>query len=307
MLVQVDYDGDKSDAILPLTLLRLQNVTVASLTAENFAGWAPAGTALSSTTVTGTASNDILIAPPTRSVINAGDGNDEIVGSNLADEINGGLGSDIIDGGGGNDILRGGDGDDRISDSHGTDLIEGGAGNDIIDIYRPAAPMGGNTLAETVTVDAGDGNDYLRFEIGRHPYLNRDDRAITLIADLGAGDDVIELLAPELGVDLPDAVITLGAGRDRFILNSLSYYYGINITITDFTAGNAGDILDLAKAIQIGQGWDFVTNPLPRAICNWCRMVPIRWSFSTMMAVAAGAAVVFTSRSRRWLALRHRA
>ena len=41
-LVQVDYDGNKSDAILPRTILRLENVTATSLIAENFGGFDPA-------------------------------------------------------------------------------------------------------------------------------------------------------------------------------------------------------------------------------------------------------------------------
>ena len=79
------------------------------------------------------------------------------------DVLDGGAGNDKLDGGIGNDILRGGDGDDILSDDYGSDLLDGGAGNDTIVIVRPA-PLSGLPLpVETVTINAGDGDDLVRF------------------------------------------------------------------------------------------------------------------------------------------------
>ncbi|WP_324073150.1 MAG: hypothetical protein RSE14_09630 [Erythrobacter sp.] len=260
-LVQFDYDGSKGTAIRPFTLVRLQNVTATSLTAANFAGLDPAGGSPLLLAVNGTEGADLIFAPSSGGNITAGGGNDEIIGGFRADIIDGGAGNDIIDGGAGDDTLRGGDGDDTITDEWGNDTIEGGGGNDRIDIYRPPLSDGGLSLPQTVTINAGDGNDAVSFRIGGDRNLNFSDRDITLIAHLGAGDDVITLTAVETNADLPTTTLTMGSGRDRLVLDNRTFLYGLFITITDFAAGNSGDILDLARAIQIGQGWNRVANP----------------------------------------------
>ena len=70
----------------------------------------------------------------TGTTINAGDGNDSVIGSGKNDSIDGGLGNDTIGGGLGNDLLKGSD---------GRDLMDGGAGNDTID---------GGTETDTETI-----------------------------------------------------------------------------------------------------------------------------------------------------------
>lgn len=83
-----------------------------------------------------------------RVIVDGGDGNDLIYGSENADELKGGAGNDHIDGlddsdnlygGEGNDQLFGGDGDDALSGEGGVDSIYGdqlrptrGWGNDLI-------------------------------------------------------------------------------------------------------------------------------------------------------------------------------
>ena len=82
-------------------------------------------------------------------VIEAGNGNDLITGSNdFAEMIDGGDGADTIVGAGGNDTLDGGDGDDSISGNAGQDVIIGDDGQDTID---------GGTGNDNI--DAGDGQD----------------------------------------------------------------------------------------------------------------------------------------------------
>ena len=260
-LIQLDYDSAKGNVVAPFTIIRLQNVTASSLTAANFAGLNPAGGAPVVQTVNGTAGNDLIFGPSSGAVINGGDGADEIFGGFRADTIDGGIGNDIIDGGAGSDTLRGGAGDDLVTDEWGNDVIDGGAGNDRILISRPGIPGVDTPLAETVTINAGDGNDYVRLELDRRDFAPINHRTLHGIVDLGAGDDVIELTTAALQVLLPTAQITLGTGRDRVILDTRAPQLGLSVTITDFVAGNSGDILELAQALFIAQGWDRIANP----------------------------------------------
>lgn len=73
--------------------------------------------------------------------VDAGDGNDTIIGSAGDDTLRGGNGDDIINGGNGDDtlygeaghdILSGGNGDDSFFASGGADIYKGGAGYDVI-------------------------------------------------------------------------------------------------------------------------------------------------------------------------------
>ncbi len=260
-LIVLDYDGSKGNVVAPFTIIRLENVTATSLTAANFAGLDPAGGAPVVQTITGTTGNDLLFGPDSGATINGGDGADEIFGGFRTDTIDGGIGNDIIDGGAGSDTLRGGGGDDLITDQWGNDVIEGGAGNDRILIYRPGIGSAEAVLNETVTINAGDGNDYVRLELDRRSFVPLDQRTLHGVVDLGAGDDVIELTTSAIQVLLPTAQITLGTGRDRVIIDTRAPQLGLSVTITDFTVGNAGDILDLPLALFIAQGWDRITNP----------------------------------------------
>jgi Ca2+-binding RTX toxin-like protein len=260
-LIQLDYDGSKSNVVAPFTIIRLQDVTASSLTAANFAGLNLAGGAPVVQTVGGTTGNDLIFGPDTGATINGGEGVDEITGGFRADTIEGGIGNDIIDGGAGNDILRGGEGDDLITDEWGNDLIEGGAGNDRILIYRPGVPGVDTVRNETVTINAGDGNDYVRLELDRDNFAPFNQRTLHGVIDLGAGDDVIELTTSALNIVLPTAQITLGTGRDRVIIDSRAPQLGMAVTINDFVVGNAGDILEVAVPLGIVPTWDRVSNP----------------------------------------------
>ncbi|WP_158623211.1 Hint domain-containing protein [Pseudorhodobacter sp. E13] len=129
--------------------------------------------------------------------INAGAGNDTIVGGAGSDTLYGGLGDDSIYGGtgtGGYDDLYGGDGNDKIhsSDSDGNYTF-GGAGNDTV--------YGGSGFD---SVEGGDGNDVL-YGGGGGDILTGDQGDDTI--DGGAGNDVI------FGGEGNDS-LTAGAGDD---------------------------------------------------------------------------------------------
>ena len=73
--------------------------------------------------------------------INAGAGNDNVIGSDFNDTINGGAGVDNLKGGAGNDTIKGGAGGDIITGGKGNDKLYGEAGKN------------------TFIFNAGDGND----------------------------------------------------------------------------------------------------------------------------------------------------
>lgn len=73
--------------------------------------------------------------------INAGAGNDNVIGSDFNDTINGGAGVDNLKGGAGNDTIKGGAGDDIITGGKDNDKLYGEAGKN------------------TFIFNAGDGND----------------------------------------------------------------------------------------------------------------------------------------------------
>jgi Ca2+-binding RTX toxin-like protein len=105
------------------TLVVLENVTVSSLTADNFMGYAPDG-----------------VPPP----VMATEGDDTLTGTSGGDTIDGLGGDDSIDGLGGSDSLNGGD---------GNDTLRGGAGDDILTTGNPTPLTNGDSAF------GGDGND----------------------------------------------------------------------------------------------------------------------------------------------------
>jgi Ca2+-binding RTX toxin-like protein len=126
--------------------------------------------------------------------VDAGKGDDTIVGTSGANVINGDDGNDTITGGDGNDTLNGGNGNDTFlegSASNGGDTITGGAGTDTVN-------YGSRMNAVTVTIGTGSADDGEDME--------GDDVTVENVVG-GAGDDVIT-------GDSGNNVITGGAGAD---------------------------------------------------------------------------------------------
>jgi len=117
-------------------------------------------------------------------VIDAGPGDDTVCAGDGDDEVHGGDGDDRICAGAGNDLVFGDDGNDRISGDEGDDVLFGGDGDD---------GLAGNQGDDEVHGDAG--NDIVLGDEG-------DDEVFG-----GAGDD---LVFGEAGVDIVDG----GPGND---------------------------------------------------------------------------------------------
>jgi Ca2+-binding RTX toxin-like protein len=269
VVVRVDVDGfgGNSGGSYVRDVFRLLKVNVSQLTAYNFAGFAPDGSALASNSMNGTAQSewlhadaggstlngldgdDRLIGSTGQDVLDGGAGNDLVEGSYGNDQLDGGIGNDRLDGGAGNDVLHGGDGDDILTDPSGADTIDGGAGNDVIDIIR----AGDQGDLGTVTINAGDGDDFVRYLID--DFRGRD--SANLVVDLGAGNDRVEIPL------YLQTHLTLGAGQDRVVLDGLPSERDPSasaLIITDFAAGANGDILDVDHILRFGN-WNHVTNP----------------------------------------------
>jgi hypothetical protein len=102
--------------------------------------------------------------------IEAGNGNDTVVGTGW---------DDIIRGGNGKDSLSGGGGDDRLEGGNGVDWLAGGAGNDTL--------VGGHG-ADALT--GGDGEDDFVFATA-----DSDGAGMDCVADFTAGEDQIDVSA----------------------------------------------------------------------------------------------------------------
>ncbi|QLH50800.1 MAG: cadherin-like domain-containing protein [Candidatus Accumulibacter cognatus] len=135
-------------------------------------------------------------------------------GTTLDDYLRGENGNDYLYGFGGNDTLDGGADADYLTDGPGDDLLVGGQGDDYL-----YAESGDDVL------QGGDGNDNL------HAYWGSN------VLDGGAGDDLISVYSRD-GMQ----TVTGGPGSDTFTY--LVAYNGNYASITDFTPGAGGDILD---------------------------------------------------------------
>jgi Ca2+-binding RTX toxin-like protein len=257
VIVRIDLDGNgPADAGWYIRdVARLTNVSVAALTTYNLAGYAQNGVAPGGTTTSGTGAGEWLAADTGGSELYGLGGDDRLNGGVGADLLDGGAGDDVIEGGLGDDLLRGGDGDDVLDDDYGSDTFEGGAGNDTIVLVRPALRPELPATHETITINAGDGNDLVSFARAPREISSQQLRTFTLMIDLGAGDD--RLVIP---VVLPDMLITLGAGQDHVVVGSL-FENTPAIVITDFAAGSAGDVIELDRTVLGSLGWNDLTNP----------------------------------------------
>ena len=88
------------------------------------------------------AGDDSVVGGAARDRVSGGDGNDSIRGLGGADTLHAHAGDDVVDGGAGDDLIDGADGSDLLRGRDGHDVVAAGRGND--------------------RLDGGDGNDVLR-------------------------------------------------------------------------------------------------------------------------------------------------
>jgi len=102
--------------------------------------------------------NDLidLAKSPVGATVDAGDGNDVVLGTALADVVTAGKGNDYVFAGAGNDSLVGGDGNDVLLAAAGNDTVTGGAGNDLISGGAGNDSLHGDAGNDLLLGDAGD-------------------------------------------------------------------------------------------------------------------------------------------------------
>lgn len=155
---------------------------------------ATAGLAGSTVNIVGGLGNDTINAAGAAGLMT-------ITGGNGTDDPTDG--ADSITAGAGNTVIYSNGGNDTITAALGNATIYAGADNDVINV-------GGTATAETYTVYAGIGNDTITFTSGTVA-------ADSLVADLGAGNDVVNL---DLDASaLADAVTITGFDAANDVVN----------------------------------------------------------------------------------------
>lgn len=219
--------------------------------------------------IDGTARADVVQVEGTGVVIvNAGEGDDRLIGGAGNDTLTGGAGNDLLDGGAGDDILVGGPGDDTyVVDSAGDVVVEAvGGGFDTVNAsvsYTLGAgvevealnstgtglSLSGNEFAQTITGDSGNntlkggggddllvggaGTDTALFDTSLSPanLMVRDGRWVVQ-ADASEGTDTLDSIE-----------IVAGAGGERFLLVSAGGFATIQAAVN---AADAGDVILVA-------------------------------------------------------------
>jgi Ca2+-binding RTX toxin-like protein len=85
----------------------------------------------------------------------AGNGNDTVIGGDLADLVDGGSGDDLLSGGAGDDTLVGGNGADTLIGGLGSDVLSGGNGKDVF-AFSLASHEGDNLILDFQVGKNGD-------------------------------------------------------------------------------------------------------------------------------------------------------
>src|SRR5450432_3032759 len=248
-------------------------------------------------TITGGDGNDTLLGGDGNDIITGGRGNDTLIGGNGDDTFiwNPGDGSDVVDGGAGTDTLlfNGANVNEDISitASHGGANLTRNVGNVAMDlssiehiqlntlggadnitvgdlshtgVTQVAIDLGGDTQADTVTLNGTVGNDTINVAgsgtsvavTGLAAQVNIDHAGIgdALTIDAGAGNDTIN--ASNLAVGIVGLTIDGGAGNDT-ITGSQGNDMLIGGDGNDIVNGGHGN--DVA---QLGNGNDtFIWNP----------------------------------------------
>ncbi len=211
-------------------------------------------------TVIGSAGDDLIVGGAGIDTLKGGDGNDifSIEGSDTAyDTVSGGPGIDTVLGSSGDDIFRfnnfSGDNTTEVIDGGaGTNLVAGTANNDVLD-------FGATTLVHIGKIDAGAGNDTVTGSTG-NDFIVGGAGIDTLRG--GDGDDLFSIEGTDAAYDtisggLGSDTILGGTGDDTFRFNNFSGANTVEIIDggagTNIVAGTANnDVLDFSSTSLLG-------------------------------------------------------
>jgi Ca2+-binding RTX toxin-like protein len=249
--------------------------------------------------ILGTACADHIVAPASVTTVDAGPGDDVIVGANSApvpaalgspatglhlevgsQTFNGEGGDDIVYGDRGNDTLRGGGGNDRLYGGIGDDVLEGGEGDDFLFGGFGSDKIDGQTGNDFVRGDAtidhifdsGGGFDTLSFATGMPPgFTGALPSAVSNFPPVGGERGVLVELGNG-GVNALQGEPSLGGGNDevqagvfeRIVGSPFSdYIVGTSAAEQIYGGGGADVIKGGGGADQISGGadGDFIEAP----------------------------------------------
>jgi S-layer protein len=204
--------------------------------------------AVAAVTITGGALADTLVGSATRgSTLNGGAGNDVLTGGAAADVINGGEGTDTFVFSSANVVEQAGSGTtDGAVINLSANAISAGS------VFTNTGGQGvGSFLSGTQTSVASNTATYL--------FSNESSTNASVIDTLSSienvtGTDKADYIIGSAGANVirggaGNDVLTGGAGADTFVFETTATANGTD-TITDFTVGTAGDLIDFA--IELG-------------------------------------------------------
>lgn len=201
--------------------------------------------------VVGSSAPDTILGVDGADIISGGGGDDEITAGTEVDTVDGGDGNDEIDGGAGNDTVDGGEGDDHLRGADGDDVMRGGAGDDNFDAspVPSAAAHDGKDL-----LDGQGGTDHADYG-ARSADVNvtLSHTAATTGNDGTAGEND-DLVAVEN--------VTTGAGSDT-VTATADTTPNVIITGTADTAADGDDTVRAGNGrnvVEVGDGTNWVTT-----------------------------------------------
>ena len=223
-------------------------------------------------TITTAAGNDVIVTGNGVNTVDAGAGNDNITGGTGVDTIDAGAGNDTIAGGGGADTLNGGAGNDSITGGSAADTIDGGDGTDtftmdnteqagsgtvdgsVINLGATALTQSAVYAATGKFLSADSSGTSVAAGTATYLYSNESTTNAVVVDTLTGIENVtgtaeLDYIVGSAGANTINAgagndVLTGGAGIDTFVRNGDGSTDGSD-TITDFVAGNGGDVIDL--------------------------------------------------------------
>ncbi|NHZ95798.1 calcium-binding protein [Massilia sp. CCM 8734] len=239
-LVQIDADGAAGSAATFRTVATLLGVRAQDVLPNNFVEGYNQDGSINGMQVQAGSGNDFILGGVLNDTIHGGAGNDSLLGYFGDDVLRGDDGVDDLDGSYGNDLLDGGAGGDYLTGAEGNDTLYGGAGDDLL------SGKEGNDM-----LYGGDGDDQL-FAEGSNDTLNGGNGNDSVSAyygsyviDGGAGDDLINTAAI-------DGLLNGGGGNDTIKVQTDADVGAFGGAGNDRIEINANDYLAQGRVVASG-------------------------------------------------------